>query len=109
MLILLLVTYSLRGEKLLLPAIGILIAVIAFPIIFAPAWRVWFAFSRLLGKFSSKLILTVIFGAVVTPVALFRRVAGSDSMRFGDWKKDERSLFIERKHTYSSGDLEKPF
>ncbi|MGC9965364.1 MAG: SxtJ family membrane protein [Syntrophobacteraceae bacterium] len=109
LLILLLVTYSLKGEKLLLPAIGILVAVMAFPAIFAPAARVWFALSRLLGKFSSKLILTVIFGAVVTPVALVRRIAGADSMRLGDWKKDRRSLFIERDHTFSSKDLEKPF
>jgi hypothetical protein len=48
----------------------------------------------------------MIFYSVATPVALLRRVAGADSMRLDDWKKDKRSLFAERNHIYSTKDLE---
>ena len=55
------------------------------------------------------LILPIIFYIVVTPIGLFRKLLGADSMRVGKWKQSNESVFLERNHTYSTNDLNKPY
>ena len=108
-LILLLFVHFGRYYFLILPAIVILVLIMTWPAIFRPLARVWFGLSHFLGSIVSKILLTIIFLTVVTPVALLRRMSGADPMLLKKWKQDDDSVFIERNHTYSSSDLKKPY
>lgn len=108
-LILLLFVHFGRYYFLILPAIVVLVLIMIWPSIFRPLARVWFGLSHFLGSIVSKILLTIIFLTVVTPVALLRRMSGADPMLLKKWKQDDDSVFIERNHTYSSSDLKKPY
>jgi len=108
-LILLLFVYFGRYYFLILPAIVVLVLIMTWPAIFRPLARFWFGLSHFLGSIVSKILLTIIFLTVVTPVALLRRMIGADPMWLKKWKQNDDSVFIERNHTYSSSDLKKPY
>ena len=108
-LILLLFVHFGRYYFLILPAIVVLVLIMTWPAIFGPLARFWFGLSHFLGSIVSKILLTIIFLTIVTPMGLLRRMIGADSMRLKKWKQDDDSVFIERNHTYSSSDLKKPY
>ena len=65
---------------------------------FSPLARVWFGFSHLAGTVASKVLLTLVFLVVTTPIGILRRMLGLDSMKRKIWKKGTRSVLIERDH-----------
>ena len=98
-----------KYDFLWLPAVGVLLLTMTWPGIFAPAARVWFGLSGLMGGVMSKVLLTVVFFAVVTPIGILRRLLGSDAMQRRAWKKGGHSVFRERNHIFTEGDLGKPY
>jgi Saxitoxin biosynthesis operon protein SxtJ len=48
--------------------------------LFRGVYRVWLAFSVILGYFVSRILLTIIFFLVITPMGLIFRVIGKDPM-----------------------------
>jgi energy-coupling factor transporter transmembrane protein EcfT len=108
-LILLIVEYIKRSNWLILLAIAVLILAMAWPAVFKPLARVWFGFSYLLGGIVSKIILSIVFFLIVTPVGLVRKVLGADPMKCNAWKKGNDSVLVERDHLYTREDIEKPY
>ena len=108
-LILLLFAYFGKHYCLILPAIGVILLTMIYPAVFKPLAVVWFGLSRLLGNIVSKIILTLIFILIVTPVGLIRKLFGADPMMLKPWKQDSGSVFLKRDHTFSAKDLEKPY
>ena len=108
-LILLLFAHFQKNLQLILPAIGILILTMTWPAIFKPLAHVWFWLSNFLGNIVSKVLLTLIFGIIVLPTGLIRRISGSDQMRFKAWKNGQGSQFVKRDHVFSAEDIEKPY
>lgn len=108
-LILLLLTHF-GGLSHLLPAAMIaLIMTMAIPTFFKPFAMIWFAFSHVLGRITSTMLLSAIFLLLVIPMALLRRLFKKDSMALSQWKKSQSSAFTIRNHRYSAQDLEHPF
>ena len=108
-LILLLIAHFWELPALIAPAIAVLLITMVWPALFRPAARVWFGLSEVLGTVASKVLLSIVFFVVGTPVGLIRRVFGADSMRLRKWKNGDESVFYERDHVYTSGDLERPY
>jgi len=108
-LILLLVASGQRSLVLLGPTIAVLILTMTAPRLFLPLARGWFALSYGLGQVANKILLSVVFFLVVTPMALLRRVSGRDAMRLRQWRSGEPSVFVRRDHTFAPADLERPF
>jgi hypothetical protein len=79
------------------------------PRCFRPVAVVWLGLSHLLGTVLSKLILTVLFYAVVTPIGLLRRACGADSLQLKKWKQGRNSVFVVRDRTFRPEDLEHPY
>ncbi len=79
------------------------------PRLFTPAGHVWFALSNLMGMVVSRLLISLAFYGVVTPVGLLRRKLGKDTLRLNQFKQGDESVFEVRDHTYSSSDVEQPF
>jgi hypothetical protein len=79
------------------------------PQVFRPVAVIWLGFSELLGAIVSRILLAIIFFVVVTPVAIFRRIVGKDSLRLRAFKSSDASAMIERNHLFVARDLERPY
>ncbi len=90
-------------------AIPLLVINIIFPMFFYPFAFVWFGFSQLLGFLVSKLLLSVVFLVVVTPVGLIRKLAGKDTLRLKKFRKGDDSVMHTRNKIFTFKDIEKPY
>ncbi len=80
--------FSIVGLVLIIPAIF-------YPKILLPLHKVWMAISVILGYFSTRLILGILFYLVITPMGLIAKLFGKD---FLDRKidNDKESYWIKR-------------
>jgi hypothetical protein len=90
-------------------AIILLLINMIWPKIFIPAANIWISLSLLIGTVVSKIVLSIIFFLIVSPIGLMRKLMGKDSLQLNQWKKDQSSLFRERKHNFTSKDVENPY
>jgi hypothetical protein len=89
--------------------LGLLLLDMIAPALFKPAAKLWFGLSHVLGTVMSKVILSLIFFLVLTPMGLFRTILGKDSMRIRQFKKDDASVFRVRDHKFVAADIEQPY
>ena len=108
-LILLLLARFWPMPDLVLVAMAVLFLAMIWPRAFSPAARVWFGFSHIIGGVVSKVLLSIIYLVITTPIGLLRRLLGADAMRMRAWKQDDTSVFVERSQTFSAKDLEVPY
>lgn len=93
----------------LIAAIVALVLVMAIPRLFKPWAAVWFPATGLLGSLVSKVLLTLVYVLIATPMGLLRRMLGADAMHRKLWRAGPGSVFETRDHRFSGGDLERPF
>lgn len=98
-----------QSSKLIVISILLLIFTMIFPSIFRPLAFIWYGVSSFLGIIMSKLILSLIFIFLVTPVGLVRRMIGLDSLKLKEWKKDSSSVFKVYEHQFKPEDIENPY
>ena len=98
-----------RSDSYVVAAIIVHVVNMVAPKIFRPVAVVWFGASHLLGTIASKVILTIIFFAVVTPIGLWRRMIGADSLQLKAFKAGKGSVMKERNHKFIGKDLEQPY
>jgi len=67
--------------------------------------RVWTGLTRLLGRISNAVLLSVVYWLVVVPVAVLRRMRKKD--RLTNFDPAAGSSFISRDHLFTKEDLEK--
>jgi hypothetical protein len=68
------------------------------------AWG-WLQFAHLLGTVNTKIILTLIFFLILTPIALVYRLFYGDSLKIKH--KIKESNWHQRDHSYNKADLDK--
>jgi len=90
-------------------AIVVLVAAMTVPLLFKPASVVWFGLSHAIGTVMSKVLLTVVFYAVVTPIGVVRRLLGHDALQLRTFKTSHESVMRRRGHVFTPDDLEKPY
>ena len=105
---LLVILYTKSITLLPLP-IGLLLLGMVWPRAYALVARLWLGISLLLGSVMSRVVLSIIFMVIVTPIALVMRLFGHDPMRRKAWKKGTESTFVSRDHLVEAKDLEHPF
>ncbi len=108
-LLLLLLNWLFDWSGLLLPALLTLLVAMTAPGLFRPAAIVWLGLARLLSAVSSRLILTVVYSLVITPIGLLRRALGADPLRVRQWKQGRDSVFTTRSGEGSASEIEQPF
>jgi hypothetical protein len=108
-LVCLMLSAILREQRLLIAGILLLAAAMALPGLFRPFAVLWFGFSKLTSAIVSRVLLTMVFFLVVTPVGLARRVFGRDPLGLKKFKKGAGTLFIERNHAFTKKDIENPY
>ena len=108
-LILLLLNRSLRQDAWLIGAIVALVIDMTVPQVYRPLAVVWFGLSHLIGRLTSRIILSVVFFGVVMPVGLVRRLSGKDPLNLKAFKAGSNSVMKERNHRFVAADVEKPY
>jgi len=108
-LIFILIGYFYHKQYFIGWAILLLVLTMTWPNLYKPAGRLWFGLSYVLGTVMSKILLSILFFTIVTPIGLIRRLTGSDPLQLKKWKKDRASVFRVRNHTFSSADLKNPY
>jgi hypothetical protein len=108
-LICLLAAYWWQRPRFLPLAIVLMLLTMAAPQVFRPLAMLWFGLSHILGNLVSKVVLSVIFFVLVTPVGLIRRWAGKDSLQLRKWKQGTGSVFVAREGVILPEDLNNPY
>jgi hypothetical protein len=108
-LILLLLALSLNRELYLYGAIGLHILNMVFPQAYRPVAVLWLGLAHLLGTVMSRIILTIVFLVIVTPIGLIRRMLGVDTLKLKEFKKSDESVMQERNHKFTAEDIQRPY
>ena len=73
---------------------GLVLPGLAMPRVLAPVERAWMRFADVVGRFNTRIILTVLYALIFTPIGLVRRVWGDPlNRRMGDGRA---SVWIRR-------------
>lgn len=86
-------------------SLGSAIVSLLVPKVIYPIALLWFGLAKIIGAFTSRILLTAIFFLIVTPVGLFRKGLGKDSLNLKKFKKGSGSVFHDRHHRYASSDM----
>lgn len=101
--------YAIGNSSWVLVAAALLVFNMVWPKIFYPVALLWLNLSHLLGSVVSRILLTLVFYLVVTPIGILRRIMGKDSLRLGEFKENPDSVWELRDHQFGPSDLEKPY
>jgi len=91
------------------PAILSLLICMIYPDIFKTFAFIWFKLSAILGYVASKVLLSILFFIFVLPIGLIRKLFGSDALQLKAWQSGNQSVFINRNHLFTSGDIQHPY
>jgi hypothetical protein len=108
-LICLLLGHFYKIPKLFPVSIVLLLLTMAWPKAFKPLAGLWFGLSQVMGQVVSKILLTLAFFLIVTPIGLIRRLTGADPLQLKKWKQGTDSVFVERQGAIQDKDLLNPF
>jgi hypothetical protein len=108
-LLFLLIFVARKREGWLLAAMGLHVLNMIAPQVYRPVAVVWLGLSERLGAVSSKILLSLVYFGVVTPIGVLRRLAGKDSLKLRAFKASRESAMWERNHKFSGGDLKQPY
>lgn len=108
-LILLLLALGTKRNYLLFCAIGVLVLDMIRPQLFKPLAVVWFGLSHVLGIITSRIVLSILFFVVVTPIGVMRRLLGADTLKLKAFKRGNGSVMDKRNHKFCADDILKPY
>ena len=108
-LLLLLASVAFKRPTLITIAIVALVINMTIPHVYRPVAVLWLGLSHLLGTIMSKILLTLVFFGVVTPIGLTRKLLGFDSLKLRGFKSGQDSVMVTRNHTFTGKDIEKPY
>jgi len=108
-LLLLLFYLKTRRDGLLYAAAILHVVNMIVPRIFAPIAVLWLGLSHVLGTVMSKVLLSVLYFGLVTPIGALRRLLGKDSLQLRAFKATEESAMTVRNHLFVGQDIEKPY
>ena len=110
MVLLLLILFVVRKrEAFLIGAMVLHVLNMILPRIYRPIAVVWLGLSDLFGNVVSKILLSIVFFGIVTPIATVRRLLGKDSLKLRAFKAGQDSVMVERNHRFIGADLERPY
>ncbi|RJP22530.1 MAG: hypothetical protein C4527_21760 [Candidatus Omnitrophota bacterium] len=93
---------GIAGFVFLLPAL-------LFPTMLQPVYRYWMKFAMALGWFNSRVILSLTFYLLFTPISFIQKLIGRDAME-REFPKKTDSYWIDRsQETYKPKHFEKQF
>lgn len=98
-----------KFPKFLPVSLALLLITMIWPNAFQPLGTLWFGLSHVMSSVVSRVLLTVVYFVVVTPVGLFRRLSSADTLQLKKWQQGRDSVFIVREGPIQGKDLENPY
>lgn len=81
----------------------------ALPVVLKPLQKVWMSFAVVMGFVMTRVILSILFYIIVTPVGIIARISGKDFLDLRI-EKEKKSYWIFRKNNnYEKIETEKQF
>ena len=108
-LLLLLIDIKMKREGILLVAVALHVLNMMMPMVYKPVAVAWLGLSNLLGTVMPKILLAILFFAVVTPIGVLRRLLGKDTLKLRDFKASNESTLLVRNHLFVGQDIERPY
>jgi hypothetical protein len=108
-LLLLILNLVLKRQPWLIGAIAALVLNMTWPQMYRPVAVVWLGLAHVMGGIVSRILLSVLFFGLVTPVGVLRRLLGKDPMRLKAFKASGESVMVERNHTFTGQDIRLPY
>jgi hypothetical protein len=108
-LLFMLLAISPKRHSLLFVAMALHVLNMTVPGLYRPIAVLWFGLSDLMGAVMSKILLSLVFFLVVTPIGILRRLFGKDALKLRAFKASKDSVMLERNHTFAARDLERPY
>ncbi len=108
-LILLLLALYWNRAPYLYGAIGVHVLNMIVPQVYRPVAVLWLGLAHLLGTVVSRVILTVVYLVIVTPIGLVRRMMGIDSLQLKEFKKADDSVMHETESHITAEDIQRPY
>lgn len=108
-LLLLILFVYLKRDAFLVGAVVLHVLNMTVPQVYRWVAVLWLGLSELLGTVVSKILMSVVFFGVVTPVGIVRRLLGHDSLKLRAFKAGDESVMTVRNHKFTAGDIEKPY
>lgn len=71
--------------------------------------KVWNKIAHILGFINSRIILSIIYFLILTPIALLSRLFSKDKLQLKKKRKEEHTYFHQRDHIYTPEDFENPW
>ncbi len=90
--------------------VGLVFQIVAqiFPTLFLPLQKIWMAFSVVMGFIMTRVILSVLFYLVITPISFISKIFGKDFLNL-KIEKDKKSYWNLRDEEYEQSSTEKQF
>ncbi len=107
--VMLVMNYSGNHQWLHWTVIIVLLIVLIWPEMFKPIAFLWFGLAFFLSTVFSKVVLTLVFIAIIVPVGIVRKMLGKDKLKLKGFKKERCSVFQESDHLYKPADFENAF
>ncbi len=98
-----------RRDGYLWAAVVLHVVNMIVPRIYAPVAILWLGLSHVLGTVMSKILLSILFFGLVTPIGLLRRLLGKDSLKLNEFKASQESAMLVKNHLFVGSDIEKPY
>ena len=87
----------------------VLLATALIPAIYTPFTWLWFKLAHVAELVFSKILLSVVFFLLVTPVGLLRKWFANDNMQLKSFGKENKSAFTKKERAYDKASLENQF
>ena len=108
-LLLLLIYLKTRRDGLVYAAMILHVVNMIVPRVYAPVAVLWLGLSHVLGTIISKVLLSILFFGLVTPIGVLRRLFGKDSLKLRAFKANKESAMSVRNHLFVGRDIERPY
>ena len=108
-LISLLFVYFGQKNHYIILSIILLLLCMTIPGIYYPLAKIWLGLSNILGAVMSKVVLTLLFFLLVTPIGLIKKLFTPDPLRIREWGREKNSVFRVRDIPFEPEDIEKPY
>lgn len=79
------------------------------PIVLKPFYMVWMIFAAILGWFMTKMILSLLFSIIITPIGLFLKILGKDLLDLKEQKNKKSYWNIRNSEEEQNQNYEKQF
>ena len=82
---------------------------IIFPIVLKPVYMIWMIFAVILGWFMTRVILSLLFYLIITPIGLVLRLRGKDLLDLKEQKNQKSYWNMRNPDKEQNQDYEKKF